>query len=91
MENQPNTKSIILNNGLYLALIGIITHLALYASGSLLELNWVNSLISMIAMVVLIVMGIKAYKNSNSGFISWGQGVKIGMGITMISAVITVV
>ena len=90
MENQVNSKSIILNNGLYLGLIGIICHLALYATGSLLELNWVNSIISLIAMIVFIVMGIKTYKLNNGGFISWGQGVKIGMGITMISAVITV-
>ncbi len=91
MENQANSKSIILNNGLYLGLVGVICHLVLYAAGSLLELNWINSVISLIAMIVLIVMGIKAYKLNNSGFISWGQGVKIGMGITMVSAVITVI
>mgnify|MGYP003635031183 CR=1 FL=1 len=51
MENQANSKNIILNYGLYLGVIGIIVHLTLWASG---------------------------------------QGVKIGLGITMISAVIAV-
>ena len=91
MENQVSTKSIILNNGLYLGIISVISHLALYATGSLLELNWINSIVGAVAMIVLIVMGINAYKQNSNGFISWGQGVKIGMGITMISALITVV
>jgi len=91
MENQANSKSIILNYGLYLGLIGVVTHLLLYATGQLLELNWINSIVSIIAMIVLIVLGIKKYKNEANGFISWGQGLKIGMGITMLSAVITVV
>ena len=91
MENQVNSKSIILNNGLYLGVIGVIVHLCLYASGQLLELNWVNSIVGIIAMIALIVFGIKKYKESNNGFISWGQGLKIGMGITMVSAVITVI
>ncbi|WP_405606067.1 DUF4199 domain-containing protein [Polaribacter sp. Asnod1-A03] len=91
MENQANSKSIILNYGLYLGLIGVVTHLLLYATGQLLELNWINSIVSIIAMIVLIVIGIKKYKSDSDGFMSWGQGVKIGMGITMVSAVITVV
>ncbi|KGL63095.1 DUF4199 domain-containing protein [Polaribacter sp. Hel1_85] len=91
MENQASSKSIILNYGLYLGVIGIIVHLALFASGSLIELQWVNSLASFIAMIALIIIGIKKFKEANGGFISWGQGVKIGMGITMISAVIAIV
>ena len=91
MENQANSKSIILNYGLYLGLIGVIIHLILFATGSLLEYQWINSTVSFIAMIALIIIGVKKYREANGGFISWGQGVKIGMGITMISAVITVV
>ena len=91
MENQANSKSIILNYGLYLGLIGIIVHLILFATGSLLEFQWINSLVSFIAMITLIVIGIKKFREANDGFISWGQGVKIGLGITMISAVIALV
>ena len=91
MENQANSKSIILNNGLYLGIIGSVVHLALWASGQLLELNWVNSLIWFIGLIAFTVLGIKKYKEASGGYISWGQGVKIGMGITMICAVITVI
>ncbi|MGB0880669.1 MAG: DUF4199 domain-containing protein [Polaribacter sp.] len=91
MENQASSKSIILNYGLYLGIIGVIVHLVLWASGNVLELQWVNSLISFIATVVFIVLGIKKFKELNGSFMSWGQGVKVGMGIVMISAIITVV
>lgn len=91
MENQASSKSIILNYGLYLGVIGVIVHLALYASGKLIELNWVNSLVWFIALIALTIMGIKKFKEANGTYISWGQGLKIGMGITMICAIITVV
>ena len=39
MENQASSKSIILNYGLYLGVIGVIVHLALYASGKLFGEN----------------------------------------------------
>ena len=91
MEDQASSKSIILNYGLYLGVIGVIIHLALWASGQLLELNWVNSVVWIIALVAFTIIGIKKFKETTGGFISWGQGVKIGMGITMIAAVITVI
>jgi len=91
MENQANSKSIILNFGVYLGIIGVIVHLALWATGSIFELQWINTVVSFVAMTIFFVLGIKKYKETSGGFISWGQGVKIGMGIAMISALIAVV
>jgi hypothetical protein len=36
-------------------------------------------------------MGMKQFKSSNGGFMSWGEAVKIGVGLTMISAVIVTI
>jgi hypothetical protein len=91
MENQANSKNIILNYGLYLGVIGIIVNLSLWASGNIFTLQWVNNVVIYASMIVLIILGIKQFKGINSGFISWGQGVKIGLGITMVSAVLTVI
>ena len=91
MENQANSKSIILNNGLYLGVIGVIVGLALWASGKYFELQWLANLIGFGTTLFFIIWGIKKFKESNKGFISWGEGVKIGMGIVMVSAVITVI
>ena len=57
----------------------------------LIALNWVNSVVWIIALVTFTVIGIKNFKEAAGGFISWAQGLKIGMGITMIAAVITVI
>ncbi|NVJ88631.1 MAG: DUF4199 domain-containing protein [Flavobacteriaceae bacterium] len=91
MENQVNSKSIILNNGLYLGLIGVLTGLILYATGNALTMQWVSNLVGFVATLVFIIVGINQFKGANGGFISWGQGVKVGMGIVMISAIITVI
>ncbi len=91
MENQTNSKSIIINYGIYLGILGSVIHLALWASGKAIELGWVANLLSFIALIVFVVLGIKNHKEANGGFISWGQGVKIGMGIAMISGVISVI
>ncbi|MBG7611170.1 DUF4199 domain-containing protein [Polaribacter sp. BAL334] len=91
MENQVNSKSIIVNNGIYLGLVGVVVALVLYAMGKSLELQWVGSVVGFIATIAFVVMGLKYYKSSNRGFMSWGQGVKIGLGIVMVSAVITVI
>jgi len=91
MENQSNNKKIILNNGLYLGIISVIVGLALWASGQYFELQWIGNSVGTLATIFFIVFGIKSYKDTNGGFISWGQGLKIGMGIVMVSAVISVI
>ncbi|WP_299104414.1 DUF4199 domain-containing protein [uncultured Tenacibaculum sp.] len=91
MDNQTNSKSIILNYGLYLGLLGSIIHLILWASGLLLKFNWINTLVWFAGLIAFIIIGIKKYRNSNNDLISWGQGLKIGMGIAMISGVISLV
>jgi len=42
-------------------------------------------------MIVVIILGIKNYKLANSNIISWGQAVKIGVGIAIVSAVIGII
>ena len=91
MENQTNSKSIILNYGLVMGLIGVFIHLILYAMNMLLEYQWINSVVSIGATIVIIILATLKFKNENGGFLTWGEGVKIGLGATMISAVIAVI
>lgn len=88
MENQVNSKSIIINFGLILAGFSIFINLVNYAIGNHLDPHWSITVISILALVALIVFGIKKYKEANNGFLSWGQAVKIGVGIAIISALI---
>ncbi|SDR81574.1 Protein of unknown function [Polaribacter sp. KT25b] len=92
MENQTNSKSIILNYGLILGVISILPGLIKYAmGGNYLENDWISSVLSLVLTVAFIVLGIKKFKSENEGFLSWGQGVKVGLGIVLISMIISIV
>jgi hypothetical protein len=91
MENQVNSKNIILNYGLYLGIIGVFIHLAFYATGNLIELGWLSGVLGFIAMIILIILGIKKFKADNGGFLTFGQALKVGVGIAVISAVISTI
>ncbi|AUC22622.1 MULTISPECIES: DUF4199 domain-containing protein [Polaribacter] len=91
MEDQANSKSLIVNYGVILAVAGILLSVITYAMGEHLKPHWSISVISIGLTTALVVLGIKKYKEINNGFISWGQGVKIGVGICILSALITAI
>ncbi|NVK52324.1 MAG: DUF4199 domain-containing protein [Flavobacteriaceae bacterium] len=91
MENQVSSKSIILNYGLYLGIISILISLTLYATGNHLQPHWSISILNIAVMTIMIVLGMTKFKLGNGGFMSWGQAVKIGVGLTMISTIIVIV
>ncbi len=90
MENQANSKNIILNYGVYLGIATVLIKLVVYAVGDYLRPHWSVSVLSFIIMIAMIVMANKKFKELNGGFMSWGQSVKIGVGLTVISAVIMI-
>tara|TARA_B100001057_G_C22413241_1_gene780536 strand:- start:9 stop:530 length:522 start_codon:yes stop_codon:yes gene_type:complete len=91
MDNQVSSKSIMINYGVYLAVSSILINLVFYATGILLTLGWALGLIGLLLTIVFLVIGIKKYKEINEGFLTWGQAVKIGVGISIVSAFIGVI
>ena len=91
MENQTSSKRIILNYGLYLAIIGILIHLSLFVTDSLLQLMWLTGVLGFVIMIICIVLGIKKCKQNNKGYLTFGQALKIGVGIAVVSAVISAI
>lgn len=88
MENQANSKSLILNYGLYLGVATVIIELVKYAMGVHLDPHWAFAVLGGALFIGLIIFGIKKYKEANGGFLTWGQGVKIGVGIAIVAALI---
>ena len=88
MENQVNSKQFIVNNGILLGVASIVLSLILYATGNHLTPHWSVSLISAALFIGLIVFGTKKFKEANGGFMSWGQGVKVGVGIAVLAGLI---
>lgn len=91
MENQASSKNIILNYGLYLGIISVLINLVAYVTGNNIPPHWSVAVVSGVAMIAFIIIGMNNFKTGNGGFMSWGQAVKIGVGLTVISALIGIV
>jgi FtsH-binding integral membrane protein len=91
MENQANSKSIILNNGVILGVASIVLSLVMYATGNHLDPHWSISIVSVALFLGLIIYGTKKFKEANEGFMSWGEGVKVGVGIAIVAGLIVVI
>jgi hypothetical protein len=91
MENQVSSKSFMVNNGVILGVISVLVSLVLYATGNHLPPHWSASLVSLIVTIACIVLATKQFKAANGGFLTWGQGVKIGVGVAIVGGLIVVV
>ena len=88
MENQANSKSFMVNNGVFLGITSVLVSVIVYATGNHLTQHWSISLISIALVIGFVLYGIKQFKQANGGFMSWGQGVKIGVGIAVLAGLI---
>jgi FlaA1/EpsC-like NDP-sugar epimerase len=93
MENQPNLskKSIMLNYGAILGFASIIVMLINYIVGDIYQPHWSLMIFSLAVTSTIIVFGLKKVKEMNSGFLSVGEAIKTGLGISLISALIYIV
>ena len=90
MENQANSKNIILNYGLYLGLITVLTGLIKYATGNLYVAEFYSGLLGILFVIILVILGIRKFKSTNGDLLAFGQGVKVGIGLTMIGTLIII-
>ena len=92
MENpQPNSKKIILNYGLMLGLISVLLGVVMYVTNAYLNPSFVYSLIGFAILVVFITLGINAYKKENANYLSIKEALKIGVGISLIGGLISMI
>ena len=47
--------------------------------------------LGLVLMIAFVVLASKKFKTDNGGFMSWGQGVKIGLGLILIGIIINLV
>ena len=85
MDKQISSKNIMINYGVYLAVASILVNLIFYATGTVISLGWLIGIIGIVLMIGIISFGIKKYKEANNGLLSWGQAVKIRIGISILS------
>ncbi len=87
-ENQPKTGKYALTFGLILGGIGIAFALILYS----MDLHYQGGMpvfaVSIILTLVFIILGMIQFKKDNSGLMSFGQALKIGVGVCLIGGIV---
>lgn len=92
MENSTaSAKKHIINYGIVLGILSVLMGVVMYVTNSYTEQNWVHSLIGFVILIGVIIYGIQAYKKANGGFLNLGEALKIGIGIALIGAIISVI
>lgn len=88
-DNQPKTGTIALKYGAILGIIGIVFNLMLYSQDLHYQIDLQRILftigLGLVFIVVGSIIGIKEFKKQNDGYVSFGEGLKIGIGMALIS------
>ncbi|WP_341227492.1 DUF4199 domain-containing protein [uncultured Arcticibacterium sp.] len=87
MEQKPSSARIALKWGVICALATIILSTIINVTGM-----WKStgaSLLSVIPLVIFLVLGMKEYREANGEFMTYGEGLSVGMLIGAISALIS--
>ena len=92
MDNQNSSiKSIIISYGIILGSISIAFQLMLF----FLDMHYKNDstagIVSLVIMIGIIFYSLTQFRKSNEGFISLSDSLKIGMGTSLVSALIGIV
>lgn len=93
MENQANSKNIILNYGLTYGGIIILANLIVYALGMTFDTTGgvITTIALALCIILLPILAIKSYKKENNSFLVWGQGLKVGIGVVALGALISII
>ncbi len=84
---KTEAKKFILNYGVLLGILSILMGVVTYVTNSHLEPSLITSILSFVVLTVVIILGIKAFKSENSGYLTLGEALKIGVGIALIGGI----
>ena len=90
-DQNSSTKSIIINYGIILGSISVLFQLMLF----FLDMHYKNDstagIVSLIIMIGVLLYSFISYKKINLGYLSLSEAIKIGLGVSLISALITII
>ena len=90
-NNKPNTGKFALNYGALLGGISVIFALMLYSMDMHYQGGGMVIGVTVILSLAVIVLGMIQFKKANNGFMSFGQGLKVGVGISLVAGVIGII
>ncbi|MCM4168251.1 hypothetical protein KCTC52924_03813 [Arenibacter antarcticus] len=86
--NKPNTGKFALTYGLILGAISVVFALMLFSLDMHYQGGMMVLAVSLIITISIIILGMIQFKKANNGFMSFSQGVKIGVGIGLVGGII---
>ena len=91
-DQQPKTGKYSLNYGLILGGLGVAFSLMLFSMDAHVGGDQtVQQIVGLVLLIAIIFWGILSFRKANAGSLSIGQGVKLGAGIGVVAAVISVI
>ena len=92
MENQqPKTGKFALNYGLLLGAIGIVYSLMKYFMDLQYQQTAADWIISILLILGILTLSIYQYKKTNHGFLKLSQAIKLGLGVALVGALVSIV
>lgn len=89
MEAQlAKARKFVLNYGLLLGIFMVTLGVIMYVTNYHLDPHWSFMVISFAIFIAVVVLGIKAFKKENGGFLSLGEAIKVAVGIGLIAALL---
>ncbi|SHE94729.1 Protein of unknown function [Arenibacter palladensis] len=90
-ENQPKTGKYALTYGLILGAISVAFLLMLYSLDMHYQGGPMVMGVSLLITIAVIAIGMIQFKKDNKGFMSFGQGLKVGVGIGLIAGIMGII
>lgn len=91
-ENQPKTGKYALKYGIVLGLIGIVFSLMLWSQDLHYQIDIQRLLLNLLISLAFIIVGgtlaMLEFKKNNNSFLTFGQALKLGVGVALISGLI---
>jgi len=90
-SQNPSLKSIIISNALILSAISIAFNLMLYFLDMHYQQSQEAGIVGIIIMISILIYAFIQFKKINEGYLSLSEALKIGLGISLVAALIGVV
>ncbi len=81
---QTQAKKFILNYGVLLGILSVLMGVVTYVTNAHLQPSMIYNIIGFLILIVVIILGIKAFKFENAGYLTLGESLKVGVGIALI-------
>ena len=90
-ENQPKIGKFAWTYGLLLGAAGVVFSVMLYSMDMHYEQGWDIRIIGTLLMIAVIVLAAIQYKKANSGYLTISDALKLGAGIGLVGAILSLV